>query len=310
MVAPPPKAAGCGRRAALGGPVQRRAPDRAAGRRPAGAPVVERYVAATGGPACATHEADRPDGAGGDLHLAQPQRDTWTRRAATGGRCPPVRWSRSPTSGRRVRTPSCRRACGSRRWRSSSDGGRRRVRPGRAGGVDPHGCQDGRGGRALDGRRAALANHACTGGNDAPVDDDWAVGGRELLLATVAAPRWAPPPPPVRRRGTGCAGSRGRPRLGGFGLAAGSLAALPSCSPLGVGRTGDVFSQQAGCSYYANNAGMGVYCARRHRRPPDAGRAVRDQPRTRCASLPRARRHGAPRPRVRGRPVLGPARAA
>ena len=47
---------------------------------------------------------------------------------------------------------------------------------------------------------------------------------------------------------------------GGFGLAAGSLAALPSAAPSSSAGTG-AFGQNAGCSYYANNAGMGIYCA-------------------------------------------------
>ena len=47
---------------------------------------------------------------------------------------------------------------------------------------------------------------------------------------------------------------------GGFGLAAGSLEALPSAAPSASAGTG-TFGQNAGCSYYANNAGMGIYCA-------------------------------------------------
>ncbi len=47
---------------------------------------------------------------------------------------------------------------------------------------------------------------------------------------------------------------------GGFGLASGSLGrVLPSAAPPAAPGTGQ-FGQGGGCSYYANNAGMGIYC--------------------------------------------------
>lgn len=80
------------------------------------------------------------------------------------------------------------------------------------------------------------------------------------LLGATTAPTSATATPDTSRATSARLPSGAESRAGGFALPAGSLRS--AVSPAAASRTtGDGgFGSQGGCSYYANNAGMGMYC--------------------------------------------------